>query len=92
MKTHPLVSIITINYNESSVTMDMLESLKGLAYKNIEVLVVDNASPNDNPDIIKETFPEINLIKSKENLVDRCAQWRDQRSGCRFNLNLNSPP
>ena len=68
MKTHPLVSIITINYNESSVTMDMLESLKGLAYKNIEVLVVDNASPNDNPDIIKETFPEINLIKSKENL------------------------
>jgi len=68
MKTQPLVSIITINYNESSVTMDMLESLKDLTYKNIEVFVIDNASPNDNPDVIKEAFPNINLIKSEENL------------------------
>ncbi|MDT0605789.1 glycosyltransferase family 2 protein [Croceitalea rosinachiae] len=69
MKTNnPLVSIITINYNESSVTLDMLESLKSLSYDNIEVIVVDNASPNDNPDIIKEQYPEVNLIKSKQNL------------------------
>lgn len=68
MKVQPLVSIITINYDESGVTLDMLESLKGLWYKNIEVIVVDNASPNDNPDIIQETFPEVRLIKSEENL------------------------
>ncbi|WP_282056326.1 glycosyltransferase family 2 protein [Maribacter luteus] len=65
---HPLVSIITINYNESQVTLDMLESLKGLTYNNYEVIVVDNASPNDNPDVIKEQYPEVQLIKSKENL------------------------
>nr|WP_299488093.1 glycosyltransferase family 2 protein [uncultured Allomuricauda sp.] len=64
----PLVSIITINYNESAVTLEMLQSLKGLTYPNVEVIVVDNASPNDNPDIIKEQFPEVCLIKSKENL------------------------
>lgn len=68
MKTQPLVSIITINYNESQVTLDMLESLKNCDYPNVQVIVVDNASPNDNPDIIKEKFPYITLIKSKENL------------------------
>ena len=68
MKKEPLVSIITINYNESGVTLEMLESLKELTYTNVEVIVVDNASPNDDPDRIKEAFPNVNLIKSKENL------------------------
>ncbi|BFP40358.1 glycosyltransferase family 2 protein [Flavobacteriaceae bacterium GF1] len=68
MKTQPLVSIITINYNESQVTLDMLESLQDVDYSNLEVIVVDNASPNDDPDVIKEKFPQVNLIKSKENL------------------------
>ena len=46
----------------------MLESLKELTYKNVEVIVVDNASPSDDPDVIKQAFPNIHLIKSKENL------------------------
>nr|WP_298994670.1 glycosyltransferase family 2 protein [uncultured Allomuricauda sp.] len=64
----PLVSIITINYNESDVTLDLLESARNLTYPNYEIIVVDNASPNDNPDVIKEKYPEIRLIKSSENL------------------------
>ncbi len=68
MIDQPLVSIITINYNESAVTLDLLASLRKLNYDNVEIIVVDNASPNDSPDIIKEKFPEVHLIKSKENL------------------------
>ncbi|KPM31195.1 Glycosyl transferase family 2 [Croceitalea dokdonensis DOKDO 023] len=69
MKKHqPLVSIITINYNESAVTLAMLKTVRELYYKNIEVIVVDNASPNDRPDVIKEHYPEVTLIKSPENL------------------------
>lgn len=64
----PLVSIISINYNDATVTMDMLESLQHLTYTNYEVIIVDNASPSDNPDIIKETYPSITLIKSEKNL------------------------
>ncbi|MEO1486048.1 MAG: glycosyltransferase family 2 protein [Bacteroidota bacterium] len=64
----PLVSIITVNYNESLVTMEFLESVRKLSYSNVEVIVVDNASPNDDPDAIKTAFPEIQLIKSHENL------------------------
>jgi len=64
----PLVSIITINYNQSSVTMDLLRTIRGLSYPNVEVIVVDNASPNDRPEIIKERYPEVKLIKSETNL------------------------
>jgi len=64
----PLVSVITVNYNQSQVTLDLLASLRKISYPHIETIVVDNASPNDDPDLIKINFPEITLIKSKKNL------------------------
>lgn len=64
----PLVSIITINYNQSDVTIDLLESLQKVTYPSFEIIVVDNASPSDNPDRIKRSFPQVHLIKSLENL------------------------
>lgn len=66
MKT--LVSIITINYNQAKVTCDLLKSLREITYSLIEIIVVDNASPTDNPSIIKEQYPEIIFIQSEENL------------------------
>ena len=48
--------------------MDLLQSVEQLAYDNIEVIVVDNASPDDKPEVIKEQFPWITLVKSEENL------------------------
>lgn len=64
----PLVSIITVNYNQSAVTADLLKSLRNVTYPALEIIVVDNASPTDKPDFLKVTFPEIILIKSNENL------------------------
>ncbi len=64
----PLVSLISINYNQSAITLDMLRSLRDVSYENIEIIVVDNASPDDDPDVIKKEFPEVTLIKSKKNL------------------------
>ncbi|HSH20805.1 MAG TPA: glycosyltransferase, partial [Draconibacterium sp.] len=65
---NPLVSIITINYNQIDVTKDLLKSLREISYREIEIIVVDNASPAGNPDEIKDAFPEIQLIKSDKNL------------------------
>lgn len=65
--TYPLVSIITINYDHPEVTCDLLESLRKISYPNSEIIVVDNASPNDDPAIIKEKYPEIIFIQNKEN-------------------------
>lgn len=64
----PLVSIITVNYDHPEVTLDLLASLRRITYPNIEVIVVDNASPNDDPSIIKKSFPEILFIRSPKNL------------------------
>jgi GT2 family glycosyltransferase len=63
----PLVSIITVNYNQSRVTRDLLISLRRLSYAPVEIIVVDNASPNDSPDWLTKDFPEITLLKSTEN-------------------------
>jgi len=60
----PLVSVITINYNHSDITMELIESLSQCTYPNIEIIVVDNASPADNPAKIKEKYPRIVLIES----------------------------
>ncbi|MFC6223349.1 glycosyltransferase family 2 protein [Hymenobacter artigasi] len=64
----PLVSIITVNYNQPGITCELLASLRLLTYSNYEVIVVDNASPTQSPDPIAAQFPEINLIRSSHNL------------------------
>jgi GT2 family glycosyltransferase len=65
---NPLVSIITVNYDHPEVTLELLRTLRLATYPNIEVIVVDNASPNDDPTIIKESYPEVHFIPSKVNL------------------------
>lgn len=67
MGNKPLVSIITVNYNGNEITELFLKSIFEITYKNIEVFVVDNASTTS-PDILKEKFPQINLIKSLDNV------------------------
>ena len=68
MKHSPLVSIISVNYDQPEVTCEMLASLRNLSYENLEIIVVDNGSPKFDPQIIKDKYPEIQLIKSKKNL------------------------
>ena len=60
----PLVSIVTVNYNHSETTMELIESLSNISYPNIEIIVVDNASPSDNPKRILEKYPRIILVES----------------------------
>lgn len=65
---YPLVSIITVNFDHPEVTCQLLSSLRKVTYPNIEIIVVDNASPNDDPSIIRRSFPEITFFRSSENL------------------------
>lgn len=65
---YPLVSIVTLNFDHPDVTCALLESLRQITYPNVEVLVVDNASPKDDPSIIRNLYPEIIFIQNKENL------------------------
>ena len=62
-----LLSIITINYNGLKDTCELIETLP-FEDKSIEVIVVDNASTQDEATIIEERYPQVKIIRSKKNL------------------------
>ena len=64
----PLVSIITLNYNQTEATCAFLESTRCLQYPRYEVLVCDMASVSDPaPQVLAGNYPHTRLLKSKEN-------------------------
>lgn len=65
---YPLVSIISINFNQLKVTEAFLDSLLKVSYPNFEVLVVDNASHEDSSEYLQKKYPTYNFIRSEENL------------------------
>ncbi|MBC9928786.1 glycosyltransferase family 2 protein [Chitinophaga qingshengii] len=63
----PLVSIITVNYNNSAVTRDLLLSLQKISYPNMEVIVVDNASVENPATFFEAAYPGVQVICSPVN-------------------------
>lgn len=63
-----LVTIVTINYNQLSLTCQLLDSLRKVTYPSVEIIVVDNNSVEDPTPILSKNYPEVKLILSKENL------------------------
>lgn len=60
------LSIITINYNGLKDTCALIESIP--FNDKMEVIVVDNASDNQEADQISSRFPHVKVIKSDKNL------------------------
>lgn len=67
MKIEKLLSIITINYNGLKDTCELIESLPA-DDDSLEVIVVDNASTQDEASEIENRFPHVMVIRSNENL------------------------
>jgi GT2 family glycosyltransferase len=65
----PLVSIITVNYNQAVMTAALLESIRRQDYRAVEVFVVDNGS-DDAGDVaaLAAAFPEVRVLVSPVNL------------------------
>ena len=63
----PRVSAIVVSYNRSADLRRALEALFATGYPDLEVVVVDNASSDDAADVAA-SFPQVRLIRSKENL------------------------
>jgi GT2 family glycosyltransferase len=64
----PLVSIITINYNQLQLTLDLLKSLRNITYPQVEIIVVDNCSTQNPAAEIARQYPEVKTIVSDKNL------------------------
>ena len=60
------LSIITINYNGLKDTLALIETIP--LNDNLEVIVVDNASDNQEAEQISSRFPKVKVIKSDKNL------------------------
>lgn len=87
----PLVSIITVNYDHPDVTAQLLTSLQAVTYPNIEVIVVDNASPHRGVDELIPRFPSVHFLKSPQNLGFAGGNNLGlQRAGGKYLLFLNN--
>ena len=64
----PKVSIVMRNKNRFSLTSDCIKSLEKLTYPNYEIIVIDDGSTDESPQMLKKAFPCITLIRSKEYL------------------------
>ena len=60
------LSIITINYNGLIDTCELIDSIP--FKENMEVIVVDNASKEDEASIISKKYPQVKVIHSEKNL------------------------
>jgi len=67
MSENPLVSIIILNYNAGELLLNCIGSIKKSAYKNLEIIVVDNISTDKSQETCKEKYPDIKLIQNNEN-------------------------
>ena len=56
MNESPLVSIIILNYNAGELLLNCVNSLKKLAYTNLEILIVDNISSDNSQKNVKKNF------------------------------------
>jgi GT2 family glycosyltransferase len=68
MSAEITVSIITVNYNQVALTCALIDSLQKVTYPNVEIVVVDNGSPEDATPIITERYPEVTFVRSDKNL------------------------
>lgn len=64
----PVVSITVVLYNSASCLRESLVSVRDEVNSGFaELLVVDNASPDESAQIVEREFPEARLIKSDSN-------------------------
>ena len=60
------VSVITINYNGLDDTCALIDTIP--FSDSLEVIVVDNGSARDEATEIERRYPEVSVVRSKENL------------------------
>ncbi len=64
----PLVSIISVHFNNLKVTEEFIKSILKIEYSNVEVFIVDNGSIDEPIEPLIKKYPEIQFIISEENL------------------------
>lgn len=61
------VAVVLVNYNGKIYINQCLDSIFRQTYTNIAVIVVDNCSTDNSPDMIEKSYPNVCLIRNNEN-------------------------
>ena len=66
--SNPLVTVNILSFNRKDELRITLQMVFTQDYKNIEVIVVDNASTDGSPEMVKKEFPDVQLIRLGKNI------------------------
>ncbi len=67
-KNKELVSIILVNWNSKKWLNKCLLTLSKQTCKNIEIILVDNASTDNSINFVEKNFPDVKIIKNSKNI------------------------
>ncbi|HRY30620.1 MAG TPA: glycosyltransferase family 2 protein [Elusimicrobiota bacterium] len=67
MTSNQLISIIIVNYNGKRWLKTCLDSVLAQTYKNIEIILVDNASSDDSVAFVSGAYPQVQIVRNPEN-------------------------
>jgi GT2 family glycosyltransferase len=68
MNENPLVTVNILSFNRKDELRNTLTKVYEQDYKNIEVIVVDNASSDGSSEMVNQEFPAVQLIQMKKNI------------------------
>ena len=66
-KGQALVSVIIPNFNGEAFIRNAVHSLVHQSYQNVEIIVVDNGSQDKSIEIIRNHFPEVDILEFPKN-------------------------
>lgn len=68
MSTNKSLSVVIPNWNGKDVILDCLKSVYAQDLKPSEVIVVDNGSSDGSAELIRQNFPDVQIIGMKKNI------------------------
>jgi GT2 family glycosyltransferase len=68
MSDNPLVTVNILSFNRKDELRNTLTKVYEQDYKNIEVIVVDNASSDGSTEMVKKEFPSVQFIQMEKNI------------------------
>jgi len=64
-----MISVIIVNYNRKDLLKQCLDSLRTQSFKDIEIIVADNASKDNSAAMVDICYPEVKLIRNTANAL-----------------------
>jgi len=66
MKDEPLVSVVIPTHNRREKLKRLLNSVLKSSYRNIEIIVIDDASTDGTYEEVKERYPSVKIFRNKK--------------------------